>query len=270
MTSFIAWIGVDARGPASLHLASDSRISWGKRAGTWNTGRKLFFCKTHPDLFGYIGDVLFPCLVLGQLTETIDMGAIFRENENPSERFFKIKKYIKDAFEALPNHARFPFSIVYATRENEKMASRFFLWKLDWTGEFWTEEAIDMPEVSSALTILGSGENEIKKWQYRWKSSSQGDTSRAVFSGFCNSVVSEVDIYSGGAIQLVSLYRIGHGRVIGVVNNNEPYLLGMHLSEFPQFANLEWRNYRFERCNPHGDLIEDAQKHHVPKGLENK
>lgn len=75
MTAFAAWVGVDQRGPASLYLASDRRISWsGQPFRTWDSGRKVFACSTHPDVFGYVGDVLFPSLVLGQVATLIDSG----------------------------------------------------------------------------------------------------------------------------------------------------------------------------------------------------
>ena len=42
MTSFIAWLGVDSRGPTSMYFASDSRISWDKVPGVWDCGQKVF------------------------------------------------------------------------------------------------------------------------------------------------------------------------------------------------------------------------------------
>ena len=64
-TSLVVWVRVDSRGPASLHLASDSRISWGEPKtgshlifGTFE--RKVFASTRHPDIFGYCGDVAFP------------------------------------------------------------------------------------------------------------------------------------------------------------------------------------------------------------------
>lgn len=66
MTAFLSWVGVDHRGPASLYLASDSRISWtDNEVRSWDRGRKVFACSRTPDVLGYVGDVLFPSLVLG-------------------------------------------------------------------------------------------------------------------------------------------------------------------------------------------------------------
>ena len=74
MTTLIGWVGVDQRGLSSAYLASDSRLS--SNGAKWDCGRKLFACKTTPDVFGYCGAVLFPSLVLGQITEIVDAGLL--------------------------------------------------------------------------------------------------------------------------------------------------------------------------------------------------
>ena len=72
MTSFIAWVGVDSRGPASINFASDSRITWDEfgKVG-WNNARKTFACNSFPDIFGYVNDVTFPSIVIGQIVEYV-------------------------------------------------------------------------------------------------------------------------------------------------------------------------------------------------------
>ncbi len=72
MTSLISWVAIDSRGPASFYVASDSRISWARDAH-WDMGRKLFTCRHSPDLFGYCGDVLFPSLLLSQVSQLLDL-----------------------------------------------------------------------------------------------------------------------------------------------------------------------------------------------------
>ena len=32
MTLLVAWTGIDSRGPASVYIATDSRLSWGKQS----------------------------------------------------------------------------------------------------------------------------------------------------------------------------------------------------------------------------------------------
>jgi hypothetical protein len=140
MTAFAAWIGVDQRGPASVYFASDSRISWGP-SKTWDCGRKLFVSQSGPHLLGYIGDVMFPSLALAQVMSAIDVGAIFDASASPRQRFSLIQLAIRSAFDKLPVPQRRAFTIVYATRQLEKMLATFlFGISLD-------------PELSSSSTI---------------------------------------------------------------------------------------------------------------------
>lgn len=102
MTAFVAWVGVDARAPASIYLALDSRISWPPdKSGIiprWDFGRKVFASRSHPDLLAYVGDVWFPAIVLGQLVEAIDHGVMFTSRESPEGRFDQIRHAIMQSF----------------------------------------------------------------------------------------------------------------------------------------------------------------------------
>jgi hypothetical protein len=269
MTSFVAWVGADSRGPASLYLASDSRISWGA-GSTWDHGRKLFASTRHPDLLGYVGDVLFPSLVLSQLISAINAGALYKIGAMPDERFCCIRDTIRDSFNHLPSSARHTFTIVYGTREGEGIGARFSLWILVWNPvRGWAESTFPLPIRSSSLWVSGSGEDAIQQWQSRWNSSSQGGTSRAVFSAFCSAISSGSDPNSGGAPQLVGLYRKGPARTIGTVAYGTAYLFGMPLPHAvqAQTSEIEWRNVTFERCDATGKRLPDAQRHYTPRGL---
>lgn len=271
MTSFVAWVGVDSRGPASLYLASDSRISWltGKRIDKWDYGRKVFAATKFPDLLGYVGDVLFPSLVLGQIVSAIDMGALYTDMTGPEIRFSQISKAIKASFSELPKDGKQPFTAFYATREGEGMTAKFHFWALSWShGNGWHEENIPIPSESSAIRVSGSGADGVGKWQSYWDSSSQGGTSRAVFSALCDAISGGSDPCSGGAPQLVGMFRKSEAQTMGVVIDKTPYLLGLPVPvEQGLLCNIQWRNYLFERVRANGDLLQGAQKHHAPHGL---
>lgn len=275
MTSFVVWTGVDSRGPASLYLASDSRISWpvGEGFDNWNCGRKVFAATRAPDVLGYVGDVLFPSLVLGQISAAIDVGALYPPNASPEFRYGRVSGLIKASFCELPRCAKHPFTIFYATREGEGMQATFRLWALTWTHHnSWDEESIPIPKVSSAIRVSGSGANVVDRWQSYWDSSSQGGTSRAVFGALCDAVCSGTDPRSGGAPQLVGLFRKSSGQTIGVVVDRTPYLLGLPIEiEGGQdsSSDMQWRNPLFERVSVNGDLLVGAQRHHAPNGLAN-
>lgn len=269
VTSFIAWVGVDQRAPSSLYLASDSRISWEARVG-WNLGRKLFASGNSPDVFGYVGDVLFPSLVLGQIIATIDAGALFPPATDGHTRCEYVERVLKDSFMEWPNKERRPFTVIYGTRKNDGMKSEFELYAISWmVSKEWVTTKYPVPSISSHLLIQGSGNVAIERWQARWQASSQGNTSRAVFSGFCDALQSGEDPRTGGPPQLVALYRRGPGINVGVVSNAIGYILGRPVN--PEVAaaqpNLKWTNSLFEICDFHGRRLTDAQKHHAPKGL---
>lgn len=273
MTTFVAWIGVDSRGISSMNFASDSRISW-KTIGTphWDMARKTFACRHTPDIFGYINDVLFPSIILAQLTNAIDNG-LFNVNESFDHRFELVCKHIKNSHTLYPDTFKESFTIFHGGREGSEMNSEFKLSTLSWkksSGE-WAIEKLEMPNISSEISVNGSGKKVAEKWSERWNSSSQGNTSRAVFSSFCNALFSGEDTYSSAPPQIVALYRKGNALTIGFADNRRAYISGMEIldtAELSKDTHFQWRNRYFERCDASGQLLANAQRHHVPRGFE--
>jgi hypothetical protein len=270
MTSLVAWAGVDSHGPASVYVATDSRISWG--AGTtWDFGRKVFASRSRPELFGYVGDVLFPSLVLGQISDTPGPSRL-SDDRFGQQRFERISGSLKATFDTLPSREKRAFRIAYAARYGEGMNAKFKFFSLGWNDPSgWHSETSEIPRVSDSLAIWGSGAKTVELWKDRWSRSSQGGTSRAIFASFCDAVASGQDSLSGGAPQLVALYRIGPARSIGIVHGGQPFIYGLAADSVDHSRDsVEWRNHLFERCEPSGDRLAAAQLHHSPKGLGGK
>ncbi len=164
MTSFAAWGGVDSRGMSSFYFASDSRISWGIPA-KWDAGRKLFASSTHPDIFGYCGDVLFPSLILSQVVDLVDHDLLFVVYEPPSNRFERLCNLIGESFELYPVLARRAFTIAYCSRIGVDIASKFELYTLSSFREAlinsWQEDILALPEQALVGQYL-SGDSEYK------------------------------------------------------------------------------------------------------------
>lgn len=274
MTTFVAWVGVDSRGPSSIHIAADSRISWGKTgADHWDMACKTFSSNVSPDIFGYVNDVMFPSMVLGQIVNAINVGLLFRKELEFAERAKIIENHIKNSHNIYPEQFRESFCIFHGGRDGELMNSRFYLNAISWTkkNSEWKIEQVQIPDTSSVITLNGSGGNTVEKWFKRWGSSSQGGTSRAVFSSFCNAVYSGEDKFSSGAPQIVSLFRKGPGKTFGYVDKNRAFLSGIEVmmhNGTPIESNIDWVNRYFELCSISGERLAKAQKHHVPKGLE--
>lgn len=267
MTSLIGWVGIDSRGPASFYLASDSRISWAQGAH-WDMGRKLFTCRHSPDLFGYCGDVLFPSLLLSQVSQRIDLES--KTSQGADVRHAALVGVAEASLERYPAVQRRAFTILHCARDLSGMISVFHLWRTSWDPlNGWSDEKIKLPTESVLVLAVGSGESAVASYDDAWRRSEVGRTSRAVFSAFCDSLRSGSDPFSGGAPQLVGLYRTGVGEPFGIIYQNARYLLGLPISsEEAALMEVEWRNELFERCDALSmECLSGAQRHARPKHL---
>ena len=255
MTTLLAWVGADQRGPASIRVAADSRISWRSADGTvlrkWDFGRKVFASQQYPDVVGYCGDVLFPTQTLGQIVELIDRDAFFPIGAPSNDKADLIVAALERAAAEYPPEETRDFSIVYATRTGENMKGRFELRIVPFSaGKARKLTPMEIPNKSGVLTILGSGANNYESYLAKWQDSDVGGTSRAVFSSFCDFLHSESDLKSGGPPQLAGLFRTGVGRSFGIVWNNRLYLMGMEMPEHRHQVKFDCYNDRFELCDP--------------------
>jgi len=261
MTSIAVWVGVDSRGPASLHVATDSRVSWGDR-DSWDHCSKSFASTTSPDTFSFCGDVLYPSLLLSQFVAALDAGAF---GLHSSERFHSLEALARDTFLSYPkSKACNTFSVVHCARDGEGMASQFHVNVLHWSQQSgWIAEQPKLPTTSSHLVIrLGSGIGSMKAAASRWEQSPSSGTSRAVFSAFVDSLLSGHDIASGGSPQLVSLFRIGGGMTSGTIFSGQRFVGGLPISSEDVRAVPRWFNEYFELCD--GESMKrkpDAQIH---------
>lgn len=265
MTTLIAWVGADSRGHASLYLASDSRITWpgGQR---WDMGTKLFSCPGRPEIFGFCGDVVFPTQILPKICQQLEMLDAFSEGASFNEKLNWVSNAIEQALSEYPTAMKVPFQIIYASRVGEGMAATFHVGVVSLTsnGKLATDLCA-VPVESGLIEKAGSGEFSVSDWYSRWQRSDVARTSRAVFGAFCDSLNSSEDPSSGGAPQLLGLYRKGPPRVFGVVWKGKRYRLGRQSPSNDTESNVEWRNCNFERCDPYTlDVIEGAQKQPRP------
>jgi hypothetical protein len=268
VTSLICWIGVDQRGPASAYLASDSRISWETNPRRrWDTGRKLFASRLEPELLGYVGQVLFPSQALPQIIDLVDAGLLFEKSVSPEAKRTSIFNVIKNQFEDYPVDRGQAFTIIYCTRYGLGMESRFHIYSLRWENSSWHEEAFDTPSQSGVIGAWGSGRRVVEKLQSVWSKAQGERTSRNVFGAFCSALEEKEDRFTGGAPQLVGLYRKGAGQTFGVIFKGLRYLGGVRLLESTAGL-VEWRNELFERCDGlTGIRLKGAQPHSHPQGL---
>ena len=262
MSLLITWLGVDSRAPASIYIASDSRITWGKDS-KWDYGRKVFGFSKSPDILGYCGDVLFPTLVLPQIIDIADRGLLFSKKETCKEKFEIIKEKVIKLFKNYPNNALIsPFSIVHASRDDKN----FFCHIIEWNKiNGWKGKKANFDDYSNKLFVLGSGKNEfLSKFRTYWESCNK-KTSRAVFHCFCDTLFNIKDDYCGGLPQLMGLYRIGDSRCFGIIKKRKRFVSGIEIKKSIDFNLIEWRNELFERCDGKtGQRLKGAQKQPNP------
>lgn len=270
MTSLIAWLGVDSRGPSSFYLASDSRITWTPSNGSWDCGQKLFCGVDYPDLFGYAGDVVFPFIFLSQAIRLLPIRGSAAALLTAQERHETFLKMAVEALHLYPPERRNTFSFLHCVREHGGMASQFHLWRTDWsTLSGWTDSKVEMPAKSALVGALGSGEPAIISEDRRWRATGIGGTSRAVFGSFCDALNSNQDLKSGGSPQLVGLYRKGNGNHFGIIHRQQCFVSGLPVSSKAAAGMaIEWRNHLFELCDPSSmSRASGAQRHARPTEL---
>ena len=249
-----------------MYFASDSRISW-PGVGTWDHGRKLFACRRYPHIFGYCGDVLFPTQTLSQITEMIDSGLIASPFDAIDCYTEKIVSIIEAALKTYPPMASQKFDILYCMREGEFMRSRFHLRQITFDpAAAPTILSLEIPGRSGAVAVLGSGSQIVRAQLNQWTASHVGGTSRAVFSSFCDSLLSGNDPLTGGPPQLIGLRRKSPPRTFGVIWQQRRYFYGLEANAPAIQDGVHWFNELFEICVPE-TLIrkQDAQPQPRPK-----
>jgi hypothetical protein len=267
MTTLIAWVSVDGIGPSAAYLASDSRITWGPNR-RWDSGRKLFASSTSPDLFGYSGEAFFPSQALSQALDLADRSILWSPLTRPDDRHIALLRFLQTAYRRRHNAPEFDFSIVHAARGEGR---EFQIWRIDYSGSrrTWDDIPIDMSPVathSNLLLALGSGANNFMVDMRRWKDSAQGNTSRAIFSAFCDALKAGRDPLSGGEPQIVGLTLRGAGQIFGFCTEDEAYLFGSPVAQGDVLSSLEWRDALFQRIDPTTlKLVEGAQRQVRPK-----
>lgn len=225
----------------------------------------MFACRS-ADIFGYCGDVLYPTLFLGQVGDLIDRGLLWDRGLGANARHAKFFEYVKASFERRHNAPEYDFTIVHCARNGVGLMASFHIWKVSYraTTRDWIDERVDIvkPTESSVLLQLGSGCRALDREITTWAASSQGGTSRSIFSAFCDSLEKGQDPLSGGVPQMVSLDRRSDGQVIGFISEGTRYLYGLPIQAHSELAKIRWVDALFQRMSPEtGTLLPNAQRH---------
>lgn len=252
MTMLASWVGIDTHGVTSAYIVSDSRFSWGNN-NTFDYGKKVFASKKFPELFGYVGEVLFPSIVLSQIIEMIDAEILLTERMNCKQKHKVIIEKICHSLSKYPDVlGGNTIQIIHISRETVFVGyPSFHHYLLTYDKTKWTDKEKNLPNKSGLLHILGSGAKEFRDNYVKFQNGNNSSTSRNVFQCFVDTLMHIQDVYCGGAPQLVGLYRkpLSAGINYGIVYQNKRFLLGMEVPKDSKFENVAWRNELFEICD---------------------
>jgi hypothetical protein len=249
VTTLVSWISYTSAGrarkvPGALYIVSDSRISWGSSTHRWDAGRKVFATREEPHLFGYCGDVVFPSLVLGQITSAIDQKILFSDEADAETRHELILESIKKSFGRRHNAPDESFWILHAMRKTGWPTPEFALWQISYDArrKVWGNASIPIPSRSGAASA--------RKHAVLWRNSDVGDRSSSIFSAFCDALNSGNDPYSGGPPQIAALFADISPRMLGFIKDGTHYLHGLEIAANKALSRIEWRDDLFQRINP--------------------
>ncbi|MES2120503.1 MAG: hypothetical protein V4513_08010 [Pseudomonadota bacterium] len=265
MTTLASWVSEDDKGPSAIYVAADSRITWGSDARRWDSGRKVFPASS-PDVFGYSGDVLFPSLVLGQLTDLIDRKLVWGPHATSEDRHAAVVTFLKTAFQRRHRTPNTDFTIFHCSRDGRGVGSVFHFWRVEYSARKndWSDSRIDVHKTGKSRRLFssGSGRTAFEDAAAQWDRSPQGGTARAVFSALCEAIESGADPLSGGVPQIVALDRNSRGKLVGFVADGTRYLYGLPIPWTQELAKLEWVDRLFQRMSPETlQLLSGAQRH---------
>ena len=276
MTALASWISVDSRAPSGAYIATDSRISWttpeGQTTATWDRGRKTFASTRYPDIFGYLGDVLFPSLLLGQFIDALDLGLLVPSSATLRARQSALETFVQQSLQD-SRAVTGTFAILHVGRANSGLRTVFETTTLKWAKGRLTRRHLLSPHQSSVLRlgseytrreahplIDGSGAKQIQIELAKWEQGKHAHTSRSVFSSFCDSLSANTESTVGGLPQLVSLRREGCAQTVGIFYGGRSSILG-NPGLRDTSGSTEYRNELFERVHFDGQLIANAQQH---------
>ena len=270
MSTVIVWGTDEGTGSiGSCYVASDSRFSTGSKS--WDYGQKVYALKKG-GIIAYVGDVLFPMTLITQLIDIIDRNILFDETDDNDIKANLIYEHIVDASSKYLASLRGTNIIIVLVKNKI-----FNVYEIG----FNAVQINKINIVPGEPLIYGSGSADYKKSLNKLKPNAkqnlygsnidESKLSRYIFQSLVDSVHNGKDKMSGGNIQLVALYKNMISKPIGIIEKKKLYLYGQEIEKYHDLFSIEWRNEKFEICNPEVKDIEiDAQKQPFHEKLQLK
>ena len=262
MTTLVAWLSYQNGRASAISLASDSRFTWNSKK--WDFGRKIFFCNSSPDLFGYAADTVLGTNLLSQIISYLD--AVSSQRLRFWEKHLICRQLMSSATSGYFNKISIGLELIHCGRDSDgsfaAVESRFITKTGNWQHTSLELDQLNVSQKGAEIFgRFGSGRTKYKN-NLDKRVKIEGSLSRSAYQALFDLINSGADPATGGAIQMASLSLTGNVKPIGYFNNNERYLFGIPIKPCSLPRQIEWRNERFEFVDPMtGQPRTGAQRH---------
>ncbi|THD75569.1 hypothetical protein E7681_03690 [Thalassobius vesicularis] len=272
MTTTIAWLSYQNGAPSALTFASDSRLTWKVSGQTWDYGRKIYWCKSSPDIFGFAGDVVSQSTVVSQVCEIFDYSASRLAHSTPKDRHLAFVAYLQSATAEFPNSKSNGLHVLHGLRDGEGESCDFRLWRTvkeagthSWSDkelEFRADGKKNLVDDPGQFFGAGSGASKHRAfWERRIREA--GNTSRSVFRALWDVIETAEDPMTGGLPQIASLGTTGFAKPVGFCKDHRRSVCGLPLASDGTGEDLEWRDENFRFLKPSSlKLKSNAPEHY--------
>jgi hypothetical protein len=268
MTTLASWVTDDDHGVASIYIASDSRLCLIDENDivvgiSGNQYQKTFHSRKTPDVFGVYGVVTHAPELVKRLIPSL---AALRDGLPAPER--TVSTYAALVAETVgrigvPGVCRAEsFGLIHGFRLAKYEFGLFHVKvTLSPGATKVTSDEVHVKPFEAISCAWATGKPGLVRTQRTDPDKAQRGFSRWHWQTFYDALKAPLDDYSGGAPQLVGIYREGNGMAFGIHFAGERFLNGRPIAGQSVPSDLEWRDGLFQRVDDGCILLLKAQKH---------
>ena len=254
MTLLVSWTGIDSRGPASVYIAADSRLTWGGDQGHFDHAVKTYAMHNFPAIIGYCGDALASQMIIAQAN------ALVSSVMNPERATLNaianlFLRSMKRSYRNYPkNLSSGSFTVAICGKRTLASNGEFECYKIRSDFNNTSISIIEFPSESGPLMIAGSGAQSFQGvfQEHCVDDNPNRSTIRDVFHAFSQAIGTGLDQTVGPIPQIVSVIRKPNtgGFHCGIVCDQKRYINGQLIDADQLDSESVWFNQNFEITDP--------------------